>query len=89
MKRTPVHCPSCGGELTVTRLACRACATEVSGKYRLPPLLRLTADDQRFAEAFILESGSLKAMAKRLGVSYPTVRNRLDEIIDQLKEKVA
>lgn len=86
MKRTPVQCPSCDGELAVARLACQACGTEVSGEYRLPPLLRLRPEDQQFAEAFILESGSLKAMAKQLGVSYPTVRNRLDEIIERVRE---
>ena len=84
MKRVPAQCPSCDGELTVTELACRSCRTRVTGEYRLPPLLRLEPDDQRFVEAFVLASGSLKAMAGQLGVSYPTVRNRLDDIIERL-----
>jgi len=84
MKRTPVHCPSCESELTVTRLVCSACDTEVAGEYRLSPLLRLSPEDQSFVEAFIVESGSLKAMASRLSVSYPTVRNRLDDVIEKL-----
>ena len=89
MKRTPSQCPSCDSELVVTRLTCLNCQTEVTGHYRLPPLLRLDPDDQAFVEAFIVASGSLKAMAGQLGVSYPTVRNRLNHIIDQLTEEAA
>ena len=51
--------------------------------------MRLDPDDQAFVEAFIVASGSLKAMAGQLGVSYPTVRNRLNHIIDQLTDKDA
>jgi hypothetical protein len=86
MKRTPTQCPSCNAELAVTRLRCLACETEVSGHYRLPPLLRLSSEDQEFVESFMLQSGSLKAMATHLGVSYPTVRNRLDEVIRKIRE---
>ncbi len=53
----------------------------------MAPLLRLSPEDQSFVEAFVAESGSLKAMASRLGVSYPTVRNRLDDVIEKLGEK--
>jgi len=84
MKRIPAQCPACDSELAVTELTCLKCDTRVTGHYRLPPLSRLSPDDQRFVEAFVLSSGSLKAMAGQLGVSYPTVRNRLDDIIEQL-----
>ncbi len=87
MKRTPTQCPSCDGELAVTELTCTACQTRVTGQYRSPLLLRLSPEDQAFVEAFMIDSGSLKAMATRLGVSYPTVRNRLDHIIDQLHQE--
>jgi hypothetical protein len=86
MKRTPSKCPSCDSELAVTRLTCLNCRTEVAGHYRLPALLRLASEDQRFVKAFIVASGSLKAMASQLDVSYPTVRNRLNRIIDQLTD---
>ena len=85
--RTPVRCPSCEEELAVARLVCLACGTQVSGEYRLAPLLRLSPEDQAFVEAFVSESGSLKAMANRLSISYPTVRNKLDDIIKKLGEK--
>jgi hypothetical protein len=87
MKRTPSQCPSCDGELAVTELSCLNCQTRVSGHYRLPPLLRLGPEDQAFVEAFVLSSGSLKAMASELGVSYPTVRNRLDAIIARMQQE--
>jgi hypothetical protein len=87
MKRTPVHCPACDGELAITELTCLSCETTVTGHYRLPPLLRLNSDDQQFVEDFVRASGSLKAMAGRLGVSYPTVRNRLDDVIERLEQE--
>ena len=86
MKRAPVHCPACDGKLAITELTCLSCETRVTGHYRLPPLLRLNPDDQRFIEAFVRASGSLKAMSGQLGVSYPTVRNRLDNIIETLEQ---
>jgi len=81
MRNLPTNCPSCNGQLLVKRLACPECATEVEGCYQLPALASLDAEDQRFIIQFVESSGSLKEMARLLGVSYPTVRNRLDEII--------
>jgi hypothetical protein len=86
MKRLPVSCPSCGGNLAVRRLYCEKCETEVEGLYSLPALAGLSPDDQEFILEFIKASGSLKDMAGFLGVSYPTVRNRLDEIIRKLRQ---
>ena len=84
MKRLPVTCPSCGGHLAVRRLYCEKCETEVEGLYSLPALAGLAPDDEEFILEFIKASGSLKDMARFLGVSYPTVRNRLDDIIRKL-----
>jgi hypothetical protein len=85
MKMLPTQCPSCQADLLVKRLACAQCETEVEGRYKLPLLARLNPDDQAFIQLFVQASGSLKEMAKLLGVSYPTVRNRLDEIIEKLR----
>ena len=82
--RLPAACPSCGGALRVTRLACPACNTGVHGEYTLPALSRLAREDQQFMLAFVLRSGSLKEMSRLYGVSYPTVRNRLDDLIARL-----
>ncbi len=84
MKKLPTHCPSCEKELVVKRLRCETCETEVEGLYPLPPLSSLTKDDQTFVLQFVRTSGSLKEMAKMMKVSYPTVRNRLNDVIDRL-----
>ena len=89
MKRLPTSCPSCGGELVVTRLHCDKCDTEVGGLYSFPPLAVVGQEDQEFIVEFIKASGSLKDMAGLLGVSYPTVRNRLDDIIAKLRRNEA
>jgi hypothetical protein len=89
MKRLPVYCPSCNGKLGVKRLWCDKCGTEVEGSFPLPPLAGLAQEDQEFVLEFIKASGSLKEMAVILKVSYPTVRNRLDEIIEKLENHKA
>ena len=80
----PVSCPSCEGQLSVTELSCPACQTKISGKYVLPLLLRIPEDDQQFIVDFFLSSGSLKEMANQMGKSYPTVRNKLDDLIEKI-----
>jgi hypothetical protein len=86
MAKLVVSCPSCNGDLRVTRLACQACGTNLDGSFDLPQLLRLPAEDLAFISEFVRASGSLKAMAKLEGRSYPTVRNRLDQIIGRLED---
>jgi len=83
----PCNCPSCQSHLTVKSLKCENCQTEVSGLYELPALARLSPDDQQFVLQFVKCSGSLKDMAKYLNLSYPTVRNLLDDIIERLKKE--
>ncbi len=85
MKKLPTICPACNSRLKVKSLICQQCDTEIQGQYELPPLASLPADDQVFILDFMKASGSLKEMAKLLGLSYPTVRNRLDEIIERVK----
>ncbi len=86
MKQLPISCPSCGGSLAVKRLRCERCETEVEGSYALPALASLAPEDQEFVVEFVEASGSLKEVARLFDVSYPTVRNRLDEIIEDLKQ---
>jgi hypothetical protein len=86
-KILPHHCPSCGLSLKVTSLACESCETIISGSFELPLLAKLSGDDLRFVIDFVKCSGSLKIMAQQMGLSYPTVRNRLDEIISIIKTK--
>lgn len=86
MKNLPEKCPSCSHLLHVTSLSCENCETQVSGNYSLPLLARLTSEEQKVIIEFVKCSGSLKQMSKLLKLSYPTVRNRLDEIITKIKE---
>ncbi|MXN91559.1 DUF2089 family protein [Flavobacterium sp. Sd200] len=83
--KLPVTCPSCNSGLNVTQLTCPSCSTQVSGVFSLPALVRLPQEEQEFILQFFLTSGSLKEMASQLGISYPTVRNRLDDLIAKLK----
>ena len=84
-KNFPTTCPSCGGVLSVKSLHCSECDTTVSGEFAVHPILRRTAEEQQFVMAFIRCSGSLKQMAADMGLSYPTVRNILDDIISKLQ----
>lgn len=81
----PCNCPSCSEQLKVKSLICDNCGTEVSGSYGLPVLAKLSADDQRFVLSFVKHSGSLKEMAAELKLSYPTVRNLLNELIKRIE----
>ncbi len=82
----PTTCPSCGGALQVRSLHCPACDTTVTGDYRLSPFMRLPSDEQTFLLEFVKCSGSLKEMAAMRSLSYPTVRNKLDALIDHLEK---
>jgi len=80
----PGHCPSCQTPLTVKVMQCDGCSTEVHGHFKLPILAELSPEEQNFILNFVKNSGSLKEMAKQLSLSYPTVRNLLDEIIEKI-----
>lgn len=81
----PSNCPSCQSQLQVKCLKCDNCGTEVTGSYDLPLLARLAEDDQQFILRFVKSSGSLKEMAAQMKLSYPTVRNLLNDIISKLE----
>lgn len=83
-KRLPLRCPACDAQLKVSKMVCGQCGTEVSGEFDLPVLTRLKEEEQHFMLEFVKASGSLKDMAKKMGVSYPTVRNYLDDLIEKL-----
>ncbi len=84
-KNLPHICPSCSATLRVKSLVCERCSTEVTGIFGLPLLASLTQQEQDFIVAFVKSSGSLKIMAQQLGLSYPTVRNLLDDIIQKIE----
>lgn len=83
-KKLPILCPSCNSELKVQSLQCDSCETTINGLYNLPLLLKLEQKEQDFIIEFMQSSGSLKVMAQKLKLSYPTVRNMLDELIQKI-----
>lgn len=85
IKNLPKICPSCGKRLSVKVMTCNECGTQIEGEYVLPVIMELSEADRQFILDFVKSSGSLKEMASKLKLSYPTVRNRLDDIIARIK----
>lgn len=83
------RCPVCTSELTVQRLRCSSCNVALEGEFHLNPFNRLSSEQQRFVGIFLVARGNMSEVQKELGVSYPTVRARLEEIISQLGHEPA
>jgi len=75
----PPQCPVCEGDLTVTQLRCTNCGTEVNGSFALGRLATLREPHASLLEMFLRVRGNVKDMERELGLSYPTVRARLEE----------
>ena len=88
MYPAPTECPVCHDELTVTRLACSTCGTALEGRFSMGRLGLLTPEQLHFVEIFLRSEGKLVRVQKELGLSYPTVRSRLDEVIRALGYEV-
>jgi hypothetical protein len=85
IKKLPLCCPSCESLLSVNRMHCKSCDTNVEGSYELPLLAQLNGEEQKFVISFLKSSGSIKEMASQMGMSYPTMRNMLDDLIEKVK----
>ena len=77
-------CPVCGNELDVTRLNCNHCYTSIEGNFSLCKFCKLTKEQKSFVEIFIKNRGNIKEIEKEMGISYPTVRNKLEDVISAL-----
>ncbi|HZU13813.1 MAG TPA: DUF2089 domain-containing protein [Chloroflexota bacterium] len=77
----PTHCPVCRGPLQVTRLQCPACHAEIAGTFPLHRLAGLPEPHASLLELFLRVRGNVKEMERALGLSYPTVRARLEEAL--------
>jgi len=84
MRPIILKCPSCDGNLTIARLDCPDCKISIDGEFAPPALLKLTGAQIDFVEVFIKNRGVIREVERELGVSYPTVRARLDEVIAAL-----
>ena len=80
----PDKCPVCGHELLVNKLSCSYCATKIEGEFSSCKFCRLPEEQREFIEVFIKCRGSIKEVERELGISYPTVRSRLDSVIAAL-----
>jgi hypothetical protein len=74
-----------GVPLTVERVRLTGRDLAIEGNFELPPLARLMQEDQIFVTAFLRCHGSIKEMEELFGISYPTVKNRLNRIAAQLE----
>ena len=83
------ECPYCRDAMTVARMSCHGCGVSIDAAFPMQRLANLPIEHQRFIEMFVLAGGSLKEVAEQTGVSYPTVRSRLDKIIDALRAEIA
>ena len=84
MYPVPTECPVCHDDLLVTRLVCRNCGTGLEGRFTMGRLLQLTPEQLHFVEVFLRCEGKLNRVQEELGISYPTVRSRLVEVIRAL-----
>lgn len=78
------ECPICGGELIATTLECRHCDTKIQGRFIAGPFAGLSNEQLEFVELFVRNEGKITRMQEELELSYPTIRNRLHEIIRAL-----
>lgn len=81
MYPAPTECPVCHDDLLVTRMVCRNCDTALEGRFTLGPLFQITPEQRHFVEVFVRCEGKISRVQEELGVSYPTVRSRLDDVI--------
>ncbi len=82
--KAPGICPVCGEKLSITKLSCPKCSTAIEGDFHPCEFCRLPEDDLNFVKVFIKCRGNIKDVEKELGISYPTVRGKLDSIIKEL-----
>lgn len=79
--KAPGKCPVCGEKLSITKLSCPKCSTAIEGDFQPCEFCRLPEEDLEFAKVFIRCRGNIKDVEKELGISYPTVRGKLDSVI--------
>ncbi len=84
MRSAPTLCPICQSELEVVRLHCPSCDTSLEGHFAMGQFSNLSQDQMEFVFTFVRCEGKINRMEQELGLSYPTIRNRLHEVIRAL-----
>jgi hypothetical protein len=77
-------CPVCSSELAVTRLHCQSCGTTLEGEFSVGRFGRLSREQVTILESFLRSRGNLRDMERELGISYPTVRSRVESLVRAL-----
>ena len=77
-------CPVCAGELEISRLHCSSCGTTIEGEFGVGRFGRLSREQMTLLESFLRSRGNLKEMERALGISYPTVRARVEALVQAL-----
>ena len=83
-KKLISRCPFCNGDLTISRLRCEHCDTQIDSQIEVPAFFRLPEDLQQFVMIFLSCRGNIREVEKELGISYPTVCKRLDLVNELL-----
>lgn len=78
------RCPTCGDGLEITQLHCGSCDTSINARYTPCRFCTLSPESLQLVETFIKCRGNVKEMERELGLSYPTVRARLDGAIKEM-----
>ena len=89
MDISKVHCPDCDIAMKLTAATCTGCGLKLEGDFEVSALGRLSEEDQVFVVAFLRHHGSIRQMERILGVSYPTVKNRIRAIVSRLDKTFA
>jgi hypothetical protein len=77
-------CPVCESELHVTRLHCNTCGTTIEGEFNVGRFAHLGRDQMLLLEGFLRSRGNLRELERELGVSYPTIRGRVENLLRAL-----
>lgn len=83
------NCPYCGDGMAISSMTCGHCHVRVEADFPMSHIGRLPVEHQRFIEMFVLCGGNLKQLAEQVGVSYPTIRSRLDRVMEALQTRIA
>lgn len=85
MIKVLTKCPVCEGNLKAIKLKCHSCGTVIENTFDFPTLMSLSREQLEFVEVFIKSRGNIKDVERELGISYPTVRAKLDQVIELLE----
>lgn len=85
MRKILESCPTCGGELEIRELHCRSCGTQIRSQYDPCPFCRLSGEEASFLELFVQAKGNMRLLEQSLGLSYPTVRHKVEAIAARMR----